>query len=328
MSIVKSVAVGTSQQPAVSRSLLDYLTLVVKGFCMGSADVVPGVSGGTMAFILGIYEELLSSIRMIGQPRFFQAVVNFRIQDATRIINLPFLGAILIGIVLAVLTLAPGLEWLLAHHPVYLWSFFFGLVVASVITVSRRIAAWTPLLWITLLIGTVVAWQIVGLSPTQTPESWWFLMLSGAIAICAMILPGISGSFILVILGKYQFFITAVNQRDLLSLVLAGVGALVGLVTFAQVLSWLFKRYHDVTVALLTGLMVGSLRKIWPWKEVLESMPDRHGELIPVVEQNVLPALTINGAFQVEVLYAFGLAALGFAVVMLIERLANADQNV
>ena len=310
------------------RSLFDYIGLVLRGFAMGSADVVPGVSGGTIAFITGIYEELLNSIRMVGQPQFIRALLRFRIMEAVQIINLPFLIALLVGIAGAVLTFAPGIEWLLANQPVLLWSFFFGLVVASVITVSRSIKNWNPVLWIALLLGAAIAFWIVGLVPTQTPESWWFLIFSGALAICAMILPGISGSFILVLLSKYQFVINAVNQRDLISIALVGIGALVGIVSFAQILSWLFKRYHNLTVALLTGFMLGSLRKIWPWKEVLATITDRHGELIPTVERNILPALTVNSGFNLEILYALLLALLGFALVMVLERLANPNTNV
>ncbi|OUC06025.1 hypothetical protein RY27_23590, partial [Litorilinea aerophila] len=228
--------------------------------------------------------------------------------------------------VLAVATLAPGIEWLLLHQPVLLWSFFFGLVLASVFTVSKRIRRWTPGLWLSLAVGMVGAYLLVGMVPVQTPETWWFLFLSGALAICAMILPGISGSFILVLLGKYQFFVSAVNQRDLVSLALAGMGAAVGLVSFAQVLGWLFKRYHDPTVALLTGLMLGSLRKVWPWKETVAFITDRHGAILPTVERNILPPLTVQGAFNLEILYALGLALVGFGLVMLIDRWAQQER--
>jgi len=314
--------------PAASRrTLVGYLSILLRGFAMGSADVVPGVSGGTIAFITGIYEELLESIRMVGRPPFIRAVLGLRIKEALALINFPFLVALLAGIVIAVVTLAPGIEWLLTNQPILLWSFFFGLVIASVLMVSRKIKRWTPLLWLTLIIGTVGAYSIVGLVPTQTPNSWWFLMLSGALAICAMILPGISGSFILLLLSKYEFFVSAVNQRDIISLALAGIGAVVGLVSFAQVLSWLFKRYHDLTVALLTGFMIGSLRKVWPWKEVLESMTDRHGELIPIVERNILPSFSINGAFNLEIVYALLLAIAGFVLVLIIERAATVADN-
>ncbi|MBX3014867.1 MAG: DUF368 domain-containing protein [Caldilineaceae bacterium] len=305
------------------RSLGGYLGVLLRGFAMGSADVVPGVSGGTIAFITGIYEELLESIRMIGQPRLWQALLGLRIGEALRLVNFFFMVTLLAGIAVAILTLAPGIEWLMANQPVLLWSFFLGLVLASVVTVSRKIPKWTAAAWLALIIGTLGAFWLVGLVPTQTPETWWFLILSGALAICAMILPGISGSFILVLLSKYQFFISAVNQRDLGSIALAGIGAVVGIVSFAQILSWLFKRYHDLTVAVLTGFMLGSLRKVWPWKEVLATITDRHGELIPTIEHNILPPLTVNGAVNLEVVYAILLAIGGFLLVIVLEYWAN-----
>jgi putative membrane protein len=301
-----------------SRTPVEYAGLVARGFVMGSADVVPGVSGGTMAFILGIYEELIDSIRAAARPPFWKALVGLRIGEALKAVNAGFLIALLSGILLAVLSLAKGLEWLLENQPVYLWSFFFGLVLASVWTVSKRIPRWSPQLIGALLVGTVGAYIVVGLVPLQTPESAWYLFLSGALAICAMILPGISGSFILVLLGKYQFILGAVNDRDLMTIAIVGAGAVVGIVTFAQVLGWLFKRYHDLAVAVLIGLMVGSLRKIWPWKEVLATITDRHGALIPTVEANILPA-----TFGSEVLIALGLAILGFVLVLLLDKLAN-----
>ena len=306
-------------QSRTNRGIIDYIIVAIKGFCMGSADVVPGVSGGTMAFIVGIYEELLESIRSIGRREFWQALLKFQIPAAFQAINGFFLISLFVGIVAAIMTLAPLLEWLLEEHPVLLWSFFFGLVVASVLMVSKRITTWQLPHWIALAVGAIAAYWIVGLVPTQTPESWWFLLISGAFAICAMILPGISGSFILVLMGKYQFFLNAVNQRDLVSIALAGIGALVGLVTFAQLLSWLFKRYHDATVATLTGLMIGSLRKVWPWKETLQFMLDRHGKEIPTEQINIIPSF----AAEDQLLYAIGLALLGFLVVFAIERFAN-----
>lgn len=315
------------QVVANHRTLVGYLSIFLRGFAMGSADVVPGVSGGTIAFITGIYEELLNSIRMVGRPAFIRAVFGLRIKEALSLINFPFLVALLVGVAAAVVTLAPGIEWMMNNQPVLLWSFFFGLVIASVWMVSRKIREWTPLLWLALLVGTVIAYWIVGLVPTQTPESWWFLILSGALAICAMILPGISGSFILLLLSKYEFFVSAVNQRDIVSLALAGIGAAIGIVTFAQILSWLFKRYHDLTVALLTGFMIGSLRKIWPWKEVLETITDRHGELIPIVQRNIAPNFMVNGAFNMEVLYALLLALVGFVIVLMLERFAGAVET-
>jgi putative membrane protein len=290
---------------------------------MGSADVVPGVSGGTMAFITGIYEELISSIRAIGRPEFWRPVAQLRLGQALRAMNFPFLLAVGSGIALAIITLARGLEWLLIHQPVLLWSFFFGLVLGSVLTVSRRIQQWRLSLWAALVTGAIVAYVLVGLVPLSTPDTWWFLFLSGALAICAMILPGISGAFILVLLGKYQFVLSAVNQRDLVTLALVAAGAIVGIVSFAQLLGWLFRRYHDMTVALLIGLMVGSLRKIWPWKVTSESIQDSHGELLPIAQQNELPALLVEGGVNPEVLAAVGLAVVGFVGVVTLERWAS-----
>jgi putative membrane protein len=308
---------------AKPRSVVGYLGITLRGIAMGSADVVPGVSGGTIAFLVGIYEELIESIRMVGRPPFIRALLGFRIVEALKIINFPFLLSLVIGIGLAVLTLAPGIEWMLENQPVLLWSFFFGLVVASVVTVARRIPRWTLSLGGALVIGAVGAYWLVGLVPVTSPTAWWFLFLSGAIAICAMILPGISGSFILVLLGKYQYILGAVNDRNIIPIIWVGLGAAVGIVTFAQLLSWLFKRYHDITVAVLTGFMLGSLRKVWPWKEVLSTITGSHGEAIPTVERNILPPLTQVGAFNLEVAYALGLAILGFVVVLAVETIAN-----
>ena len=304
------------------RSLKDYAGLLARGYAMGSADVVPGVSGGTMAFILGIYEELIFSIRAIARKDFWRALLHLRIKEALLAINLPFLLAVGSGIILAFLSLAKGLEWLLNNQPVLLWSFFFGLVLASVITVARRIKKWNIILAATLALAAMGAYFLVGAVPAQTPETWLYVFLSGALASCAMILPGISGAFILVLLGKYQFALNAVNHRDLISLMLLGAGAAVGLVTFAQVLGWLFRKHHDVTVAILTGFMLGSLRKVWPWKVVVATMTDRHGKEIPTILHNVLPPLQVNGGFNTEILIAIVLAAVGFAAVLLLDRLA------
>lgn len=302
------------------RTWRQYVGLAARGFVMGCADVVPGVSGGTMAFILGIYEELVMSIRAGARPPFWRALLRLDIRAALTAVNAPFLAAVLVGIAVAVLTLASALEWLLEHRPVMIWSFFFGLVLASIVTVRKRIGRWTPALGAALLAGAVGAYLLVGAVPLQTPESAWFLLLSGMLAICATILPGISGAFILVLLGKYQFVLGAINQRDLVSLGIFGVGAVVGVVTFAQILAWLFKRYHDVTVALLIGLMAGSLRKIWPWKETVASIIDRHGEILPTVQQNYLPP-----AWTGEVFLALGLALAAFAVVVALDRLSESS---
>ena len=308
---------STPQHFTPNRTKVEYIGLAARGFVMGCADIVPGVSGGTMAFILGIYEELVMSIRAGARRPFWQALLRLDILSALEAVNARFLAAVLAGIVVAVLTLASWLEWTLKSHPVLIWSFFFGLVFASIVTVRKRVRSWTATLYAALAAGAVGAYFLVGAVPVQTPESAWFLFLSGMLAICAMILPGISGSFILVLLGKYQFVLAAVNQRDVVSLAIVGVGAVVGIVTFAQILAWLFKRYHDLTIAVLIGLMAGSLRKIWPWKLTVESIIDRHGEILPTVQQNFLPS-----ALTGEVFLALGLALAGFVIVMALDRLS------
>ena len=285
---------------------------------MGAADVVPGVSGGTMAFILGIYEELIESIRSFARPPFLKALMRFRLREAAAAVNLPFLIAVGAGILAAILTLAKGIEWLLVNEPEFVWSFFFGLVLASVFTVARRVQRWSVPMWLAALAGAAGAYILVGLVPLQTPDHAAFLFFSGALAICAMILPGISGAFVLVLLGKYQYILSALNRRDFPPIIWLGLGAAVGIVTFAQVLGWLFRRYHDPTVALLTGLMVGSLRKVWPWKVDVQFMTGPHGEKIPTVQENVLPA-SLDG----DVLIAVALAVIGFGLVLLLDWWAN-----
>lgn len=280
--------------------------LIAKGFCMGAADIVPGVSGGTMAFILGIYEQLINAIRTFGRPKFWQPLLQLKLKAVLGVVEWRFLASVGTGIVLAGLTLARPLEHLLETQPMLLWSFFFGLVAASVVIVAQRITDWTWRRIAALVLGAVFAYFLVGLVPVATPEAPWFLVLCGAIVICAMILPGISGSFLLVLLGKYEFVLSAVNDRDLLPIMYIGIGAVVGLIAFSQVLGWLFAKHHDRTVALLTGLMIGSLRKVWPWKIVQESN-----------EFNILPA-TVEQLF-----IGFGAMIVGALVVLSIEYIAH-----
>ena len=310
------------------RTLREYAGLTLRGMAMGASDIVPGVSGGTMAFILGIYEELIDSIRMVGQPAFVKTAVRFRIKDVFQMLNWEFLLAVATGIMLAILTLAQGLEWVLENQPVYIWSFFFGLVLASVYTVSKRIQDWVVPLIVAVVVGAVGAFLLVGAVPAQTPSTWWFFMLSGALAICAMILPGVSGAFILVLLGKYQEVLAAVNDRDIVTIIYVGIGAVIGLVTFAQILGVLFKKYHNMTVAVLIGLMIGSLRKVWPWKEDVAWLQDasgelirRHGELIVTVQKNILPPMDTSQDF-VSLAIAIGLMVLGFGAILLLDRVA------
>ena len=225
---------------------------------MGAADVVPGVSGGTMAFITGIYQELILSIRSIDLNT-LRLVLTFRVKEALDRVRWEFLLAVLIGILVAILSLAKGIQWLLEHRPVLIWSFFFGLVFASVLTVRKQVTKWDVRVSCAAIISTLFAYVIVGSVSVETPDAPWFIFLCGVIAICAMILPGISGSFILVLLGKYHHILSALNERDIVVIATFSLGAAIGILSFAQLLNWVFKRYHNLAIALLTGLMAGSL---------------------------------------------------------------------
>jgi putative membrane protein len=305
------------QTDTEKRSYIDYVILALKGFCMGASDVVPGVSGGTMAFILGIYEELINAIKSF-DLRSVRLLATLKIRMLLNSISWQFLLAVGFGILTAVFTLARVLGWLLQNRPVLVWSFFLGLIIASVVSVSRRIEKWGPLTWVCLLGGTTVTYFFVGVVPVETPNTPWFIFLCGAVAICAMILPGISGSFMLVLLGKYQYVLGAVNNRDFAVLALVAAGACVGIILFSRLLGWLLGKYHDMMVAVLTGLMLGSLRKVWPWKETVESLVDINGKVIPLVQANMLPEKWTG-----EVTSALFLVLTGLIIVILLDRLGG-----
>lgn len=262
--------------------------LVLKGCAMGAADVVPGVSGGTIAFITGIYEELINSIKSI-DLKALKLLLTFKLAEFWKKINGTFLLSVVGGIAISIFSLAKLMTWLLVNHPIYIWSFFFGLIIISSVLVAKEIKKWDIFTIISLLAGAAAAYTITVMSPASTPNTWWFIILSGAIAICAMILPGISGAFILLLLGKYTYILTAVSNLDVGTILLFVVGAAAGIISFSHLLSWLLKNYHTLTVALLTGFMVGSLNKVWPWKHTLETYIDTHGVEQVLVETNVSP---------------------------------------
>jgi len=301
----------------VHRSFLSYLDLTIKGFCMGASDVVPGVSGGTMAFILGIYEELIRAIRSF-DLNFIRLLLSIKIRDAIDYASCRFLAAVGLGIFIAIFSLSRALSWLLENQPVLIWSFFFGLILASLLIVGRYLDQWNLSISVWMLVGAVGAYLLVGIVPVATPNSPWFLFLCGAIAICAMILPGISGSFILVLLGKYRYFLEAVNNWDLFTLILGAAGAGLGLITFVRLLNWLLKRHHDLVIALLTGLMLGSLRKVWPWKMTLENVTGSHESIISITQRNILPQ-----QWNYEVVIAISLMVIGFLVVFFLNTLSE-----
>ena len=286
---------------------------------MGAADVVPGVSGGTIAFISGIYEELLDAINSININT-LKILKNKGFKAAYRSINGNFLFALLLGIGISILSLAKLIKWLLVNEPILLWSFFFGLVLASVFYVGKQIRNWNTLKILMLIIGTTLGYYITILPAMATHETpAWFLFISGALAICAMILPGISGSFILLLLGAYKPVIEALDQRDIKTLLIVGIGAIVGLLTFSRLLKWLFDKHKYVTLAVLTGFIAGSLNKIWPWKQVIES-EIIHGKLKVLQEESVLP---FNYEGDPNLLWAVIFAIIGFGVILLLEKFSN-----
>ena len=303
----------------MTRKFIDYIIIFLKGLAMGAADVVPGVSGGTIAFISGIYEELLDAINSININT-LKILKNKGFKAAYRSINGNFLFALLLGIGISILSLAKLIKWLLENEPILLWSFFFGLVLASVFYVGKQIRNWNTLKILMLIIGTTLGYYITILPAMATHETpAWFLFISGALAICAMILPGISGSFILLLLGAYKPVIEALDQRDIKTLLIVGIGAIVGLLTFSRLLKWLFDKYKYVTLAVLTGFIAGSLNKIWPWKQVIES-EIIHGKLKVLQEESVLP---FNYEGDPNLLWAVIFAIIGFGVILLLEKFSN-----
>jgi putative membrane protein len=281
---------------------------------MGAADIVPGVSGGTMAFILGIYEELLAAINAINLE-FIRHILTLRWREAFREFPWRFLLALGLGIAAAILTLTKGLHWALETHPSLLWAFFFGLIIASIVIVSKRVGDWSAVNILAAIAAALGAYLLVGLSPSETPHTPLLLFLSGALAICAMILPGISGAFILVLLGKYRYILAALVAFEITSIAIVALGAVFGLVGFARLLRWLLREKHDLVVGILTGFMTGALRKVWPWKSY-----ELSGDVI-VAETNFIPV-----AFDGEVTLALLFMAMGTILVLLAEHFANRRQ--
>ncbi len=302
------------------RSPLQLAMLTMKGLAMGAADVVPGVSGGTIAFISGIYEELIDSINNINL-----GALNVLRKEGVKAfwnhVNGTFFLFLFAGIIISIVSLAKVVTYFLEVHPVLIWSFFFGLIIASVVLIGKTIKKWSPGVIVTLLIGAGIAFYISSIESVASVEAKWYILLSGALAICAMILPGISGSFILVLLGTYHIILDAIKSKDLMTIGLFAVGCLVGLLTFARVLKYLFKNFKELTVALLTGFMIGSLYKVWPWKNEIGTKPlviHSNGKE-DWMTTNVWPA-DFNG--EALLWPAIGCAVIGFAVILILERFA------
>jgi putative membrane protein len=313
------------------KNIWNYIMIAVKGACMGAADVIPGVSGGTIAFITGIYDQLIGSINSINGEA-IKLFFSGRFKEFWKHINGSFLVSLFCGILFSVLTLAGLMQYLLEHHPIQTWAFFFGLIVASSIFILKGIEGWNMKYVIFVILGIILGVVVCTLSPTQTPDALWFIFLSGAIAICAMILPGISGSFILLILGKYKFIMGAITGltsgaavgESMVILSVFAVGAVCGLLSFSKFLHWLLGRYHKQTLLVLAGFIIGSLVKVWPWSNMEAIVTAQFPEIADMVRATAepVPAEILSDYIpqvDLQIGSAILFALLGFSLVTGIE---------
>jgi putative membrane protein len=317
----------------MQRQFKDYFFVTLKGIAMGAADVVPGVSGGTIAFISGIYEELIESIDNLNLGVFKLWKQN-GFKAAWNSINGSFLLALFSGIALSILSLAKLIKYLLHNEPILLWSFFFGLVLASILYIGKQIQSWSPKIIIAIIITSIVSYFITLAEPFASPDSPFYLLFCGFIAIIAMILPGVSGAFILLILGAYETAINTVNNliegvttmnldllKDaLLKFFLLGLGAIVGLKVFSKILNWMFKNHKNLTLAILTGFMIGSLNKIWPWKLVTKTRINSEGLEVTALDESILPTSYVGDN---QIILALVFIVIGFAAILVLESLGK-----
>jgi putative membrane protein len=302
---------------------LNYL----KGMAMGAADIVPGVSGGSIALIAGIYQELLDSINAFNLDN-LRLLKSFQIKEFYARLNGNFLLSLVLGILTSIFALSRVITYLMEEHPIPLWSFFCGLILVSAFLILKNIQRWTVGVLVALAVGTVFAWWITNLPPTTTPDAHWFTFVAGAIAICAMILPGISGSFILLILGKYETILLAVSQKDIFTLALFAFGCLVGILSFSRVVAFLLKRYYATTIGLLSGFMLGSVNELWPWKLVTAWRTSSKGKQVPFLTENILPGdYLAQVGQQPQIGWAIAAFFFGIGLVLFIEWLANKLQE-
>ena len=298
--------------------MIKYISLFFKGIAMGAADIVPGVSGGTIAFITGIYEEFIDSISSVN----FNTIKILRkdgIKATWNYVNGNFLLSIFTGIGVSIFSLARLISYLLENEKISLWSFFFGLVSISIYIVGKQVVSWKLSRIIALLIGSAIAFYITILPPIAGANELWYLFISGMIAICAMILPGISGSFILLLLGSYATVIQAIKDKELLILGVFAGGCIIGLFSFSRLLKWLFSKYRDITIALLTGFLVGSLNKLWPWKEDTILLHIHSDGSKDYLQENIMPYVLENSQISSSIIFFL----LGFVLIFAIERISK-----
>lgn len=303
----------------MQRRFIDYLIISFKGLAMGAADAVPGVSGGTIAFISGIYEELITTISNVNLT-LFKTLFKEGIKQFWKQINGNFLLALFSGILISFISFMRLAKYLLEHQPILIWSFFFGLILASIYFIGKQVSKWNLALIISLIIGAIIAFYITMLPTLKSTDSYLFLFLSGAIAICAMILPGISGSFILIILGSYKTLSNALHDFDIKKILVFVAGTIIGLLSFSHILKWLFKRYYNTTLALLTGFIIGSLNKVWPWKKTITWHTNSKGIKTPLLQESVSP-FSFGDNHQLTL--AICLMILGFLTIFILEKIGT-----
>ncbi len=338
----------------MQRKLKDHLVITLKGMAMGAADVVPGVSGGTIALITGIYQELISTISSINLDA-LKVLRKDGIVAGFKAINGKFLSFLILGILISVLSLAKLFHYLLDHEPVLVWAFFFGLIIASVWLIGKMVKQWNVNTIAALFVGTIISYGITIISPAHGPDALWYLFLSGMLAFIAMILPGISGSFILLLLGAYQLILGKVNGlldgiatgdsalliASTIALAVFVLGGITGLLSFSRILKWMFDKYEELTLALLTGFLIGSLNKVWPWKQTVSVWYKHAGtskeQAFPLIQKNVLPGdyTFVSGADEQlgmitknpELIAAIVLAFVGFMVIYILDKVSGKLQN-
>lgn len=302
--------------------MIKHLLVFLKGLAMGAADVVPGVSGGTIAFITGIYDQLLSSINSLN----FKTLKMLRtdgLKATWEHINGTFLIALFSGIAVSIISLARVFKHLLEHHPHLVWAFFFGLVIGSIYLVSRMVGKWNVATIAGAIVGTLVSYYLTIIQPGGEATESWFIFLSGAIAVCAMILPGVSGSFLLLILGVYYPMLDAVSNMDLVFIALLGSGAVIGILSFSRFLKYVLDNYYDMTVAILLGFLIGSLNKLWPWKETISTRLNSHGVEVPFIQENVSPFGVENPQTEWVTL----LVLLGIVIIVVLSRFSPDEEE-
>jgi putative membrane protein len=307
----------------LQRTFKDYLLVLLKGLCMGAADVVPGVSGGTIAFITGIYDEWLSSLKKC-TPAVLLMIKRDGIKKTWEYINGNFLVALFGGILISLKTFAAIVLIAMDSYPIMVWAFFSGLVAASIFQLVRVQRGWGLIEIVGLLVGIAFILAISYMAPSQLPGHGWILFLGGFVAICAMILPGISGSFILLLVGLYPVFLQAIHHLEIVKLLWFGAGCIMGLVVFSRFLHWLLNAYHSQTLAVLIGFLIGSLSVTWPWKQALLTTVDSHGRTVVLQQENINPLnyFAVTGS-EPTIMLAIVWALLGVGLVAGVELTAN-----